>query len=358
MMTKSCYVHVPFCASICAYCDFARVIYDEDLKKKWLSQLLLEIDNYAISELNTLYLGGGTPSILSVAELKQIASHLPKINNEFTIECNPEHINEQTLKAYSDLGINRISLGVQSFQDDLLKICQRNHYVADVYKAIECIQHSPISNYSIDLIFGLPNQTLSDVQFDIEMVKKYKIPHVSIYSLQIEENSIFGKTGITNIDEDLEADMYEYIVSELKKAGYEHYEVSSFCLDSKYSLHNLSYWQDRDFYGIGCGASGRLDGVRYDNTKNLKQYIESGPCVTVLKRDDSGFEAIMMALRTSFGLDISAWSKTYQIDFKRKYHSVLERYCDYLVMDGSCLYVNDSGMEILNTILVDFMMVE
>lgn len=189
---------------------------------------------------------------------------------------------------------------------------------------------------------------------------RLNIPHLSIYSLQIEPNSVFGKKGVQACDEDLEADMFEYIVSTLKQNGYEHYEVSSFCRDKKYSKHNLAYWMNEDFYGIGCGASGRLKNIRYDNTRKLNEYISNGACVEWVEEDEKerSFDAIMMALRTKLGIDIHSWNEMYQSDFLTKYKKVLETYKDFFSYDRNHVYLNDSGFEILNTILVDFMMIE
>ena len=249
---------------------------------------------------------------------------------------------------------------IKSSEDELLKVCNRKHTSKQAISVIEMIQNSSISTFSIDLIFGLPNQTMEDVKLDIEMFLNLDIPHLSIYSLQIEENSVFGKTGVEPIDGDLEADMFEYITKTLEAAGYIHYEISSFCKPGHYSKHNLAYWQDKDFYGFGCGASGRLDGIRYDNTTSLKEYCSKGPCRFYINEtlSERGMDAIMMALRTKFGLNIKEWNLKYQNDFKEHYSTVLDKYHEYFCFEGECIYLNDAGLEILNTILVDFMMIE
>ncbi len=318
-----------------------------------------EIKDYKIECLDTLYFGGGTPSLLDIRSFEQIRKYFPNDIQEFTIECNPESVTLEKIKAYQQNGVNRISLGVQSFQNSLLEVCHRKHTSKQAIETISMIR-SFIDNISIDLIFGLPNQTMEDLKKDIETFLSLDIPHLSIYSLQIEPNSIFGKTGIQACDEDLEADMFEYIVSTLKENGYEHYEISSFCKNQKYSKHNLAYWMNEDFYGIGCGASGRLNNIRYDNTKKLNEYLSSGPCVEWIEEDgqERSFDAIMMALRTKFGIHIPSWDRMYQLNFKIKYKMVLEKYKDYFVYNQDRIYLNESGFELLNTILVDFMMVE
>lgn len=359
-MVPSCYVHIPFCDSICSYCDFVRIQKNEKFFSAWKDTLIKEIQEYKICDLHTLYFGGGTPSLLDVYDFKQIRNCFPSSIDEFTVECNPESLNDEKLKAYEDLGVNRISLGVQSFKDEILQVCNRRHTALQAISVIEKIKKSSIQTFSIDLIFGFPNQTMEDVKNDISMFLSLDIPHLSIYSLQIEENSVFGKKGIKLIDSDLEADMFEYITKTLEAAGYIHYEISSFCKPGHHSRHNLAYWQDQDFYGIGCGASGRLNGIRYDNTSSLKEYCSFGPCPTYISEtlEERSMDAIMMALRTRFGLNISSWNARYQLDFKTKYANVLNTYRSYFEYGDDRIYLNDAGLEILNTILVDFMMIE
>ena len=359
-MVPSAYVHIPFCDSICAYCDFVRIQKNEQFFSSWKDTLIQEIKEYKIENLHTLYFGGGTPSLLDMDDFTSIRNCFPDSIDEFTVECNPESLDKDKLDAYVSLGVNRISLGVQSFKDDLLKVCNRKHTSDQAKTVIQLIQSSGIHNFSIDLIFGLPNQTMEDVKKDIDTFLNLDIPHLSIYSLQIEENSIFGKTGVEPIDSDLEADMFEYITKTLEVAGYIHYEISSFCKPGYYSKHNLAYWQDKDFYGFGCGASGRLDGIRYDNTTKLKEYCSFGPCSTYINETlaERGMDAIMMALRTKFGLNIKEWNLKYQNDFKNHYATVLDKYREYFLYDSDRVFLNDAGLEILNTILVDFMMIE
>lgn len=354
---RSCYVHIPFCDSICYYCDFCR--FSNLDRKEWFAQIQKEIRDKEIGLLDTLYFGGGTPSLLTSLEFEQLAS-LFSVSGEWTVECNPESLTEEKISLYKRLGVNRISLGVQTFHDSLLKSLNRKHTVKDIYRCIETLKQYGIENISIDLIYGLPNQTLQDVKEDIQQFLDLDIPHLSIYSLQIEENSVFGKKGIIPCDEDLEASMYEYICEALDDSDYQHYEISSFCKEGMFSRHNLVYWQDFDFIGIGLGASGKENGIRYDNTKSLKEYLTLGPCPTYIEESDTdrAFNAIMMALRTSFGLNINAWNERYSMNFLKKYKSVLEKYAGYFLFENGYIKPTLSAMEILNTILVDFLMID
>lgn len=328
--------------------------------QEWKARLIEEIQSSSIQSLDTLYFGGGTPSLLSVSDFEMIRNLFPKNIDEFTVECNPESLTMEKIAFYEKMGVNRISLGVQTFKDELLEVCNRKHTAKQALDVIHWLKSSTISNFSIDLIFGLPNQTLEDVKRDLELFLSLDIPHLSIYSLQIEENSVFGKRHIQPIDADLEADMFEYIEKTLEQNGYLHYEISSFCKPGYFSKHNLAYWQDQDFYGMGCGASGRIQGIRYDNTKSLSVYCKEGPKPSYIEESlqERSMDAIMMALRTSFGLYIPLWNERYHMDFKTQYRSVLKKYEAYFEYKEDYVFLKDAGLEILNTILVDFMMIE
>ncbi|MEE1354522.1 MAG: radical SAM family heme chaperone HemW [Absicoccus porci] len=351
------YVHIPFCESICAYCDFYRYKTNASIQKQWFTRILEEIDALSFSSIDTLYFGGGTPSSLANDMLVRIAEKfIPYLaqSYEWTIECNPETLTQEKIRLYANLGINRISLGVQSFQLDILHALGRKHTLEDIFRCIQQCRDNGIHNISIDLMYGLPHQTLKDLQKDIDIFLKLDLPHLSIYSLQIEPNSIFGKQGVQPCDPDLEADMYERIRQDLTQAGYEQYEISSYCKEGMYSRHNLCYWDDSDFLGIGCGASGRIHGKRYDQNQSLQAYIQNG-AIREYVESDPPFEAIMMSLRTAFGLDIQTWNQKYQRDFEKEYQRVLKKYAKQLkIRNGRCV-CTPSGLEILNTILVEFL---
>lgn len=358
---SSVYVHIPFCSSICYYCDFCRILYQDKIKNQWLDRIIEEIQEKDLGSIDTLYFGGGTPSVLSEKDFERLANCFrANLSEEFewTVECNPDSVTDQKAALYKRLGVNRISLGVQSFEESVLRSIGRKHTVKDVYRAIELFRQNGIHNISVDLIFGLPGQKLEDLKKDLDCFFSLNLDHLSIYSLQIEENSVFGKKGISSCDEDLEADMYEYIRRECLQHGFEHYEISSYARSGKYSRHNLTYWNDSDFIGIGCGASGKENGIRYSNTNSIKSYCEKGaqPVYENESIEERSFNAIMMALRTSFGLDLASWNQRYGMDFQNRYESILSKWMpDYLVIENGCLKTTDLGMEILNTILIDFM---
>lgn len=359
-MTNHIYVHIPFCDAICSYCDFCRYIANKEMQKQWQKVLLTQMEERTLDGISTLYFGGGTPSSLSLDLLKPIAERfIPSLrsNYEWTIEANPESLNREKLSAYRSWGINRISLGVQTFQDPLLRLLGRRHDADRAKEVISWIKEYGFTNVSIDLMYGLPNQTLEDVKKDIETFLSLDLPHLSIYSLQIEENSVFGRQKLEPCPEDLEADMYESIENVLTKNGFEHYEISSYARDHFYSKHNLSYWNDSDFIGFGCGASGREGGIRYDNTFNLKEFCEGDHSLRWITTNpkDQAFEAIMMGLRTSFGLDLMYWNQKYHRDFLKDYRELLTKHASLLTVQNGHLRCTKRGMECLNSILIDFL---
>ncbi|MGM9948237.1 radical SAM family heme chaperone HemW [Floccifex sp.] len=350
------YVHIPFCDSICFYCDFCRKI--DQNKDIYLDALEREIHSLSFPSLDTLYFGGGTPSCLSTEQINRLChmfSPYLKTNYEWTMECNPDSITEEKIKMMKECGINRISLGVQTFHDSLLKQIGRKHNVKDVYHCISLLRKYGFSNISIDLIYGLPNQSLQQVKEDLDCFLNLHLPHLSIYSLQIEENSIFGKQKLQPIDSDIEEQMYEIICESLK--DYQHYEISSFCLDNQFSRHNLSYWKDLDFIGIGYGACGKENNIRYSHVSNYQDYLKqpNQRIYDYTSLEDQKFEAIMMSLRTSFGLDVKTFNEKYQSDFYKEYQDILLKYKDYFLIHENTCSCTQKGRDILNTILIDFL---
>ncbi|MBP3853459.1 MAG: radical SAM family heme chaperone HemW [Erysipelotrichaceae bacterium] len=356
----SCYVHIPFCQSICSYCDFFRIKDNGPMRKQWLEVIQKEIAAASVGRVDTLYFGGGTPSLLTGEEFNQLAGAFSlHPDAEFTVECNPESVDMQKLQTYRKAGVNRISLGVQTMDDALLKRIGRNHTSRQALQAMDRIRQAGLDNLSVDLIFALPDQSFRQVRHDVETVLAAKIPHLSIYSLQIEENSVFGKQKLEPIDPQKEEEMYEWIVRRMKEAGYQHYEISSFALPGYESKHNLVYWSDADFYGFGPGASGRLHTDRYDHTGTVSSYIKDGPQIRWIEEtvSEKGFNAIMMGLRTQYGVDIRAWNQKYRTDCLEKYKEVIRKY-DQLYVRDHHLICTEEGRAILNTILVDFLEVD
>ena len=359
----SLYLHVPFCASVCFYCDFARQVYRSDAADRWLDAVETELQGTEISDsLETVYIGGGTPSCLSLSQLERLLSMLDPYTGEvkeFTVECNPELNEEDKIRCLASHGVNRISMGLQTADSGLLKRTGRRHTPDDVKRLVHQFLRCGISNISLDLMYGLPEQTMSKLDDSISFALSCKPAHLSLYSLTVEPNSVFGKQGVTQIDEDLEADMYEHICDVLKHAGYDHYEISNFSLPGKASLHNSNVWNYHDFYGIGYGAWGKDRKGRYEHASSLKAYC-ADPLYknyTPLSGNEEMFECLMMGLRLKRGVSAELFQTRFGSSFEAiwpvtvrtlKEEGMLEEKDGYL----SC---TERGWPVMNSLLVDFM---
>lgn len=362
MGARAFYVHIPFCEHICAYCDFVRCGYHEQLADDYLEALIQEIRLQDLSSVETVYIGGGTPSVLSTAQLSRLLTALkPCLQQakEITMEANVENLSEEKVELFQSFGGNRFSIGVQSFDDGHLKRMNRLHNKAQIMDCIEMIRKKGIVNISIDLMYSLPFQTMEQWQCDLKEALGLKVPHISLYSLTIEENSKFNRLGLQPCDNETEGKMYELACTLLAEAGYEHYEVSNFAKHGYASLHNRMYWRYEDFIGVGCGASGKEHHCRYDHPFRLDRYLQSdfGRQVTQLTQKDEMFEHLMMSLRMAEGLDIERFNQCYQVDFLQQHQAMVERYVGkkMLVLEDGYLKPSELGMCFLNDILVDFM---
>lgn len=360
-MIKSAYVHVPFCRSICAYCDFARIIYQENLIEPWMSQIRKETQGKLSAPLDTLYLGGGTPNALSHEQLDSFLSifdpYLRK-RMEYTIEINPELLDEEMVNICVNHGINRVSMGVQSFDDHLLRIMNRRHCGKDIRQKINLFIEKGIRNISIDLIYGLPKQSLEMWMNDLQQAISLPIQHISLYSLTIEENSAFGKRGIQKADDDLEYTMYNNAIRFLQANGFQQYEIANFAKEGAFSKHNLTYWLYEDFAGIGCGASGKTKEGRYDNTRSLTHYLKEGPCPTwtMLSVEEQMFETIMMGLRLRKGISLQAFEECYHRSLFEQFKSAIQKHLgNDLVIEEGYLRTTEQGMFLLHDLLIDFL---
>lgn len=317
------YIHVPFCASRCIYCDFYSTTHTQELKDRYTQTACAEI-MYRRNELNkeplqSVYIGGGTPSQLDV---KQIAQLLETVHNafelsndaEFTIEANPDDITSDFVKSIKVLGINRMSLGVQSFDDDILRIINRRHSAKEACRAVEAIYNCGIENISIDLIYGLPTQTIKQFASDLNCSFHLPIKHLSSYALSIEEGTALDakirKGELCATDESLYIEAYNLLMSQCNEHGFEHYEISNFAQHGFASRHNSGYWHGFPYLGIGPGAHSYNGGrTRRFNLPNLKAYVEAkngnvGHSVEVLTEAEAFDELLFTSLRTRDGLNI------------------------------------------------------
>ena len=353
---KHLYIHVPFCNTICSYCDFCHKVYNQELSNKWLDVVSKEIKDKCKDNYETIYIGGGTPTSLSNEQLDKLLSFVkPYSNNviEYTIEVNPESLDIDKINIFNKYGINRISMGVQTSNEEELILINRKHSFEDVKQKIQLLKDNGLTNISIDLMYSLPNQTISSLNKTIDDFISLNIPHVSLYSLTIEENSVFAKKGYKSLDEDTEADMYELIVSKLQDKGYIHYEVSNFAKPGFESKHNMGYWDYEDFLGISMSSSSKVGERRWTITRDFNKYFEdynSKDEDLNLTKQDLMFENIMMALRTNKGLNIEEFNRKYDCDILNEYRNALKD--DNIYIDNNYLKVKNLG--ILNSTLIKF----
>lgn len=358
-MTSSVYIHIPFCRQKCYYCTFSS--YPKlDLREKYLVGLLEEIENRYLGEnVKTLYIGGGTPSLIEADEIAKILSKFNFDKNaEITIEANPESTTFDWLKGVFDCGINRLSFGVQSFDDDLLKKIGRKHTVKEAFDRIADALKVGFKNINVDLIYGLPSQTMSDVSASVITACEIGVEHISSYGLKIEDGSRFYSDLPKALpDEDMQADMYLKLCEITKKYGYEHYEISNFAKKGFESRHNLNYWNAENYYGFGCGASGYEGLTRYTHENTIEKYLENPINLTekeTLTKDVQLEETIFLGFRKADGVNVLAINEKFGINFEEKYSKILEKYKKYFKKTRNGYAFTNDGFLISNYILSDF----
>ena len=360
-MTEHAYIHIPFCIRKCNYCSFVSGKNIRN-KKSYITALLSEISKkYSGETLKTIYIGGGTPSLLSGSDLKKIISHFKYTNNtEITLEVNPETVTLNKFKEYKQIGINRISLGVQTFNNIILKMIGRKHKEIDIYNAINIIKKAGFNNINIDLIYGLPSQNIEMLKNDIEKALKLNPKHISTYGLKIEENSFFYNNLPENIpDDEIQAEMYIELCKILKENDYNHYEISNFSKYGFESKHNNAYWRNKEYYGFGLNASGYENNIRYRNTSIMNEYINNP-----LKKEEKNHlteqetmeNEIFLALRLSTGLNIKEFNNKYNTDFFMLYKKIINKYknTELLTINEDNIKLTENGFLLSNEIMSEF----
>ena len=375
MQTKptSAYVHIPFCTQICYYCDFSKVFIKNQPVDSYLEHLIEEYDSYDIKKLRTLYIGGGTPTALSAPQLAFLLEKLTdKLDlsylEELTIEANPGDLDREKIAVLKDSPVNRVSLGVQTFNDRMLKQIGRSHLEKDIFDNIANLKKAGFDNISIDLIYALPKQTMEDVKTNVAKAIALDIPHMSLYSLILENHTVFmnrmrrGKLPLPK--EDLEAEMFDYIIAELEKAGFEHYEISNFSKPSFESRHNLMYWDNAEYYGIGAGASGYVDGVRYKNHGPIRHYlqaVEAGNARVqeeMLTLKEKMEEEMFLGLRKKSGVSKKRFEEKFGISFEDQYGAVVSDLTEQglLVPDRNIVRMTKQGLFLGDTVAEKFIL--
>ena len=368
------YIHIPFCVKKCNYCDFcsfdALKAEDKDLYVSALcNELTHEFEALHGRTVDTVFFGGGTPSLLNEKQFENIFSVIGKYYNrtdsaELSAEINPATASMEKLRFMRSLGINRLSIGMQSLNDNELSLLGRAHTAKDFYSCFENARNSGFDNINVDLMYGIPEQTLSSFERTLDLTLSLGSEHISAYALKIEEGTPFFKSraSLSLPDEDSEYNMYMLCAEKMKGAGYSHYEISNYAKVGRECRHNLRYWKDLEYIGVGVSAYSYFNNKRYGNTNNIADYISnSGICQKVniekIGEREREYEYIMLALRLGCGIDDVEFKKLFGVSFFEKYDSAVRMFenSEYAEKTGTNFHLTDKGMYVSNSIIYEFL---
>lgn len=377
-MPKSVYLHIPFCNRICPYCDFNKYVLKGQPVYEYLEALQKEmkvtIAKHPSEQIQTIFVGGGTPTALDSEQMKIFLDAIQEYfqpqsaNLEFSMEANPESVDAEKLRIMKEGGVNRLSFGVQTFEPELLRKIGRMHDQEDVYRSLRLAKEAGFNNISIDLMFGLPNQTLEMLDRTLDIAFTLDIPHFSVYSLKVEEGTFFHtlykKDKLPLPSEEEEVKMYEHLIERMIKEGYSQYEISNFARPGYESKHNLTYWRNEEYYGLGAGAHGYVAGIRHVNAGLVQEYIR------LVQEQDTPYiethqvtpleameEMMFMGLRIQEGVSKQKFYEKHQIQLEDAYGSeikdLLER--QLLQTDGARYYLTHRGIFLGNEVFATFL---
>lgn len=351
------YIHIPFCQDICSYCAFSKMFYISDFAKRYLNSLKEELKSYINYEFDSIYIGGGTPTVLSLDELEylfKIISPFLDSCHSITIETNPslsiDKIN--ILKKYK---VNRVSVGVQTFNKKYLELINRHSDVDEVRQLITNLNMIGIHDINIDLIYGFNDQTIQELDSDLDLFLSLDVKHISTYCLQIEKGTILFNKNYKEANQDLASDLYNHIVDRLKVNGFNRYEVSNFAKKSYESKHNLIYWNNQEYVGVGLGAASYIGNIRRSNTLSLNKYLNMNfqDYSEVVNSEDKEFYFIMLGLRKSQGISLNEYKQIFKKDFLLEYKDKISELIkvDDLQIVNNYIKVKDDKLFILDYIL-------
>lgn len=369
------YIHIPFCEKKCHYCDFLTFAQQEGKIDTYVDYLIKEMELYdgEAYQVDTIYFGGGTPSYLAsplmVKIMQAIGQHFKVMDDcEISIEMNPESVTEEKLRTYLDLGFNRFTMGVQSFDDATLRMMGRLHDKQTVLDKVALCRKMGIDNLGIDLMFANPKQDMDILKQDVVTALTLDVDHISYYSLMIKPNTPYARwvktKQITLFDDDLERDMYHYIQEHLTASGFNQYEISNFSRGNHLSRHNQKYWRLDNYLGLGLGASSNMDNLRFSNVRRFEQYfdlIDAGQRPLLiderLTKEDREKEFIMLNLRLLNGFDITELNQRFDIDFEVKYANAIEKHLKYgtVKIDQGRFMFTNYGLDIGNQFYLDIL---
>ncbi|MDA3884287.1 MAG: radical SAM family heme chaperone HemW [Candidatus Delongbacteria bacterium] len=369
------YIHIPFCDTKCPYCDFYSISSkDESLKSRYVKKIFEELESYSDiigQDIKSIYLGGGTPNSLSIDSLTDLLTGLKQKLNyakdiEFTIEVNPGSVTEEKLKLFKEFGINRLSIGSQSFLNKELRTLGRTHTTQDIYRTYNSARKSGFDNINLDLIFSIPGQTVNSLIYSINKLMELEPEHISAYMLtyyeQTKFHSLLQNKEIKKIEDDIEGEYYDLVKEFFKPHGYEHYELSNFRKHNKSSKHNLNTWDFGNYIGLGASAHSFFNNTRWYNDSDVMQYTDlkslKYPNKNSLSLHDKKNEFIMLGLRTLNGVSLENYWYTFNQSLLSDFGSKIEKHINnsFLILNKKNLYINPEHMNIYNTIVSDILL--
>lgn len=377
-MGISLYIHIPFCEHRCGYCSFVSTVGSESAKREYIELLSKEMEllssvwpkEHGKTKVETLYFGGGTPSCLSLKQIDALftacSSHMAwDAGSELTWEANPNTVTPEQAHLLRDWGVNRVSMGLQAANDEVLRTIDRIHKVSDYYDAYDHWVNAGIHNLSADLMTGLPGLTIADLDAALDrLLERPAIRHISTYALTLEADAPMARRGILLPTDDEERDQFEHLRRRLTAKGMERYEISNFAYPGWRSRHNSVYWTTKDYYALGLSASSKIGATRYKNPDRIREYrdaLRSGrpprEIVEYLTESDRRFEAIMLPLRTADGLNVAWWEEQFGRDFEADYADAIKKLvaADLVIYRNRQLRLTDRGFDLSNLVYTEFM---
>ncbi|WP_221387736.1 radical SAM family heme chaperone HemW [Clostridium perfringens] len=373
----SLYIHIPFCAQKCLYCDFPSFARKDHLRKAYIEALNKEIislrEKHNNLEINTIFIGGGTPSVLEPDELECLLKEVAKLNMakdiEYSMECNPGNLTEEKLEVMKKYGVNRISMGLQAKQDNLLKGLGRIHNYKTFKENFLLAKKVGFNNINVDLMFGLPNQRLNEWEETLREIISLEPAHISAYSLIIEEGTAFynlyENDKLKLPTEEEERKMYHLAKKILEENGFNQYEISNYAKEGKECRHNLAYWNMDNWIGVGSASASYIDGKRIKNISSVEKYInsinEKGEAVEEIinnSKNDNMEEFMFMGLRKINGIDENEFKNRFSMNINDVYGEILNKYIDegLLIRESGRIFLSEKGIEISNIIMADFLL--
>ena len=371
------YIHIPYCIHKCGYCDFNSHLIKHDEMDHYIDALVAEMQHYAkiFSNRNiikTIFLGGGTPTTLTVYQLERILKECVRAfkiapDAEITIEANPATINIEQMKSIRQTGYNRISIGIQSFDKAELKLLDRAHGPKEVHSTVDCARKAGFDNLSLDLMFAIPNQTLSSWGSNLDKALEKSPEHLSTYNLTIEQGTAFSKLQsngkLIMPDDDHQLELYERTIERLSKKGFHHYEISNFARHEKECKHKITYWQNANTLGLGAGASSYINGTRFKNINLPAHYIRQvkGEISAVehsetLEPRQAMGETIMLGLRLLQGISIHQFERRFQISFKNIFGNITSSLKEkgLISVEKDNLRLSKKGLFLADSVILEF----